>query len=63
MLPEKQEDPLPKLPKEDKTEAVPHIQCPRCDWFADQKPGHIVTDGVVTKCPFIDLEITHVPGL
>lgn len=60
MPPEKQEVPLPKK-EEAKTEAVPHIQCPRCDWFTDQKEGHIVRDGKVVKCPFIDMEITHLP--
>lgn len=37
--------------------AAPDVICPRCDKMTDY-PGHVVTaEGVVTKCPFITVDV------
>lgn len=38
------------------------IRCPRCDWMTNAKKGHIVKDGEVIQCPFINTVVTIKPA-
>jgi hypothetical protein len=47
------------VPKPPQSEPVqPSVICPRCDHDTSAKAGHVVENGKVTKCPFVDMEIT-----
>lgn len=39
------------------TTSEPVVQCHMCDWMTDAKPGHVVVDGRVVRCPFITLNV------
>ena len=39
---------------------APAVQCPRCDRMTDEVEGHEVVDGRVTKCPFINVDISFI---
>ena len=42
---------------EDETSSEAPVKCPRCDHMTDRMAGHIVQDGRVTKCPFINVDV------
>lgn len=51
------------MPKHDPSPSPePSVKCHLCDHDTSAKPGHIVKDGKVVKCPFIDIDITRQMG-